>query len=163
MVHTSVTGFVRPDVHDEILHSTLPLRHVPILNRMLDRPVNIAAFASEFAAHLDSNIGNRKVGIRPSRKVTLFDFSNGTGVCMNSLLFEITNKSVDNARRQEICDEEAVEEDALCTNNHHLHEPARLTHLHESQKMHSLVVALLEESLDPSIIPFHASEAAEMS
>lgn len=82
---------------------------------------------------------------------------------MDGLLFEIADKSVDDSGRQKVCDEEAVEEDALCPDDHHLHEPARFAHLHERQQMHSLIVALLEECLDPAVVTLHAPEATEMS
>lgn len=114
-------------------------------------------------AHLNSNVGNGKLGVVPLGQVTVLDLLDATGVGMDGLLFKISDKSVDNLGGDEVGDEKTVEEDALGSNDHHLHEPTRLAHLHECQEVHPLVVALLEERLDPTIVSLHASKASEVA
>jgi len=142
VVDTSVDGFVSPDVKDQVLHRAVLLWHLPVL---------------------DSNVGNAKLGVVPLGQVTVLDLLNAAGVGMDGLLLKISDKSVNNLGGDEVRDEKTVEEDALSSNDHHLHEPARLAHLHECQEVHPLVVALLEECLDPTVVSLHASKTSEVA
>lgn len=92
-----------------------------------------------------------------------FDFVNGARVGMNSLLLEVAHESVDKSRREEVENEERVEEDALCTDDHELHEATGFAHLHKCEEMHALVVRLLEERLDEAIVSLHPSQAAQVA
>ena len=76
--------------------------------------------------------------------MTLLNLVDGSRVSVHCFLFEIADKAVDNARRKDVRDEESVKEDALGADNHELHEPAGLAHLHKGQEVHALVVAFLE-------------------
>lgn len=75
---------------------------------------------------------------------------------MDGFLLEVPDKPMDNPRRDNICDEQAVEKDALSTDDHHLHQPSWFTHLHKGKKMHPLIEALLEQRLDPTVVTLHA-------
>lgn len=111
----------------------------------------------------NSNIGNLEVWITPFREIAAFDLSNRPRVCMHGFFLEIADEAVHNTGVQKVGHEEGVEEDALRTNDHELHEPAGLAHLHEREEMHSLVVALFEECLDPAVVALHPAKTAEVT
>lgn len=82
-------------------------------------------------AYLDSDIRDLKPRISPLWKVAVLDFTNSTGVRVHGFLFEVSDEPVDDPGMEEVRDEEGVEEDALGSDDHELHEPAGLAHLHE--------------------------------
>lgn len=52
---------------------------------------------------------------------------------MHGFFLEIPDEAVNDLGVQEVHDKHAIEEDALGTDNHELHEPTRLTHFHERE------------------------------
>jgi hypothetical protein len=93
----------------------------------------------------------------------LVNLVNSPRVRVHGLLLEVPDEAVDDLGGDEVGDEEAVEEDALRADDHGLHKPAGLAHLHKGEKVHALVVALLEEGLDPAVVAAHAAEAVEVA
>lgn len=114
-------------------------------------------------AYRNSNIRNAELGILPLGERTLVNFLETSRISVDGLLLEVSDEAVHNLGGHEVGEEEAVEEEALCANDHGLHEPTRLAHLHERQEMHAFVVALLEEGFDPAVVSLHASEAVEVT
>jgi uncharacterized protein (DUF2267 family) len=70
---------------------------------------------------------------------------------------------MDNLGVQEIGNKETVEEDALGSDDHELHEESGLAHRHECQEMHSFVVAFFQERLNPAIVALHAAETSQVA
>ena len=62
----------------------------------------------------------------------------------DGLFFQITDETVACARRYEVGDEESIEEDALRPKDHGTHEQTGFIHLQKREKVHALVVRLLE-------------------
>lgn len=92
-----------------------------------------------------------------------FNLVNGSRVGVNSFLLQVSDEAVDNLGSNKVCEEHSVEKDTLGADDHELHEPAGFAKLHEHQKMHTLVVTLLEERLDPTVVALHAAEAVEVA
>lgn len=114
-------------------------------------------------AYRNSNVRNAELGILPLRERTLVNLLETSRVSVDGLLFEVSDEAVHNLGGHEVGEEEAVEEEALGANDHGLHEPARLAHLHKGQEMHAFVVALLEEGFNPAVVSLHSSEAVEVT
>lgn len=108
MVHLAMLCLISTNVQKEILHRAVALVHVPVLN---------------------SDLGCRHG--RPLGQPTSLDILDSSGVCNHSLFFEVTNKAVTGAWRDEVGEKEAVEEDTLGAEDHQAHEPAGFGHLHE--------------------------------
>ncbi|KXH63971.1 hypothetical protein CNYM01_13806 [Colletotrichum nymphaeae SA-01] len=133
---------ISPDVQNQILHRPLALGNLPILHR---------------------DIGDHEIRIGPLRQQALVDLVETARVRVHGLLLEVPDEAVGDLGGDEVRQEHAVEEDALGAEDHDLHEPARLRHLHERQEVHALVEALLEERLDPAVVALHAAQAAEVA
>ncbi|CRJ86145.1 hypothetical protein BN1723_000082 [Verticillium longisporum] len=95
--------------------------------------------------------------------LAFLDLADAARVRVHGLLLEVADEAMRDLGRDEIRQEHAVEEDALGTDEHDLHEPARLRHLHKGQQVHALIVRLLEQRLDPAVVALHATKAAEMA
>ena len=130
------------NVKDEILHGPVTLGHVPVA---------------------DSKIGDAELGVRPLLEAAMIELKQATGISVNSLLLEVANEAVANLGGEEVRDEHGVVEDALGTEDDESHEPARLVHLEEGEEMHSLVVGLLEEGLDPALVRLEAANGLEVT
>ena len=98
----------------------------------------------------DGNIGYRKVRVGPLLEMAGLDLADDVRIGVHGLLLEVADEAVAGARRQQVGEEEAVEEDALRAQDHHLHEPPGLRQLEEGEQVHALVEGLLEERLDPA-------------
>jgi len=110
---------VSSDVKDQILHSPLSLWHVPVRY---------------------SELRDLKLWVGPLWQVSVLNLANAARVGMDCLLLEVTDKTVGNLGRDQVAEEHGVEEDSLRANDHLLHEPPRLAHLHEGEKVHAFVV-----------------------
>jgi hypothetical protein len=142
VVDAAMDRFVSADVVDQILHRPLPLGHMPVSH---------------------GHIGDLEVRVRPFWQRALFDLLDASGICVDSLLLEVADESVGDPGRDKVADEDGVEENALRAEDHCLHEPSGLAHLHKGEKVHSLVVRLLQEGLDPAVVTFETAKATEMS
>jgi hypothetical protein len=91
----------------------------------------------------------RSLEFLPFGQFAGFNIANCKSICEDSFLFEIADEAMASSRRDEVREEHGVEENALGTENHDLHEPARLGHFEESQKVHALIVSFFEKGLNP--------------
>lgn len=142
VVDTPVDGLVGTDVEDQVPHGASPLGHVPVLH---------------------GQFGDLEARVAPLGQEALFDLLDAPGVGVHGLLLEVADEAVADLGRDEVRAEEGVEEDALRGEDHRLHEPARLAHLHERQEVHAFVVRLFQQRLDPPVVPLHAAEGAEVA
>lgn len=126
VVDFSVFGFVCPDVEEQVTHRPVAFWHVPISHRNL-----------------------RRFELLPLRQLPSVNICNGARVGNDGFLLEKTDKAVANPRRHEVSQEEAIIENSLGSKNHGFHEPAWLSHLHERQEVHTLVVCFLQQCFDP--------------
>ena len=108
MVDLPVLRFICADVVEEVSHGSVTLGHFPVSNRDFWR--------FKFV---------------PCRKTAVFDITDGVRVRLDCLFFQVADKSVTDFGRDQVGQEEAVEEDTLCAENQEFHKPARLRHLHE--------------------------------
>lgn len=141
VVDLTMLGLVSSNVLNQLSHSRVGA-HVPVVN---------------------GNFGDLDVVALPLGKSAGVNIGDATGVGDNGLLLKVADKSVADSRRHEVGHEEEVEEDTLSEKDHGSHEISRLVHLEEGQKMHSLVVGLLKESLNPSSVSLKSSQRLEMS
>ena len=140
VVHLAVLGLVGANVQQQVSHGPLVLRHVPIFN---------------------GDLGCRE--LLPARQLPGIEVADGLGVGPDRLLLQVPDEAMTDLWRQEVGQEHAVVEDPLGSEDHEFHEPARLGHLHEGEQMHSLIVCLLQERLDPAVVSLQPSQAVEMS
>lgn len=119
VVHTAVNCLIGTNVKDQIPHGPFSLGHLPVR---------------------DSKIGNLEVRIRPLGKIALFNLPDTSSIGVDRFLLEVANETVCNSWRDQVAQEHGVEEDTLRPENHRLHEPAWLAHLHKGEKMHSFIV-----------------------
>lgn len=90
-------------------------------------------------------------------------FMQAAGVSVNSLFLEVADKAVANLGREEVRDEHGVVEDTLSTEHDESHEPAGLVHFEKGEEVHSLVVGLLEERLDPALVRLETADGLEVA
>lgn len=137
------------------------------------------------------DVGHLEVRIRPPRRETLVQLVDCTRVSVNGLLLQITHEAVANIGVDEVGEEKEVlrrckssasafearrasppprrwgfcvtyKVHALRAQNHNLHKPSRLTHLQEGEEVHALVVRLLEQRLDPAVVPLQRPQRAQV-
>lgn len=108
VVHLAVLGLVCTHVQDQVGHRVVTLRHVPVL---------------------DSDLGCRHR--LPLGQLAGFDLLDGPCVSDDGLFLEVADEAVAGAWRDEVREEEAVEEDTLGAEDHETHEPAGFGQLHE--------------------------------
>lgn len=142
VVDLSVLSLVCSDVQQEVLHGPVALWDVPVV---------------------DCEVRDGELGVGPLRELPGLEVLDGEGVGEHGLLLEVADEAVAGARGHEVGEEHAVEEDALGAEDHEFHEPAGLGHLEECEEVHALVVGLLQQRLDPAVVPLHPSEAVEMA
>ena len=126
VVDLAVLGLVGAHVQQQVAHRALALGHLPVL---------------------DGDLGRGHV--LPLGQLARLQVVDGPRVRDDRLLLQVPHEAVAGARRDEVRQEEAVEEDALRAQDHQPHEPARLGELHEGEEVHALVVGLFEEGFDP--------------
>ena len=126
MIDLAMLGLIRADIQQQISHTALPLGHVPVSDRDLGGLEGLPL--GQFAG---------------------VDVVDGEGVGEHGLLFEVADEAVAGAGRDEVGEEEAVEEDALGAEDHEAHKGARLGHFEEGEEVHALVVGFFEEGFDP--------------
>lgn len=101
VVDTAVARLVGPDVEDEVLHASMALGHLPVL---------------------DSQVGNPEFGVGPLWQVTLLDLLDAHRVRVHGFFLKVPNKPMCNLGRDEIGYEERVEVNPLSGDEHQLHE-----------------------------------------
>eukprot|EP00960_Hanusia_phi_P009095 262805-Hanusia_phi.AAC.1 len=84
-------------------------------------------------------------------------------VCLDCLLLEVAYKAMAEARTGYVGDEEEVHEDPLGGNDGRAESVAGLLELDEREQVHALVLGLLEQRVDPSVVAIHAAQRAEMT
>lgn len=128
VVDLTVLGLVRAHVQQQVAHRPLALGHLPVL---------------------DSDL--RSGHVLPLGQLAGLEVVDGTGVGDDGLLLEVGHEAVAGAGRDQVREEEAIEEDALRAQDHQAHEPARFGELHEGKEVHAFVVGFFEEGFDPAV------------
>jgi hypothetical protein len=121
VVDFAVLGLIGTDIVKKIFHGPLAFGHLPVS---------------------DGDLG--RFEIVPQRQLALLHLLDGMSVSLASLLFEVAHKSMADFGIHNIGQEEPVAENTLCPEDHQLHKQARLGHLQEGEKVHSLVVGIVE-------------------
>ena len=114
VVNATMNGLVGADVEQEVPHGALALGDLPVR---------------------DGDVGYLELGIRPPREAAALELVDAPRVRVHRLLLEVPDEAVADPGRDQIADEEGVEEDALGAEDHELHEPSWLAHLHEGQEV----------------------------
>lgn len=140
VVDLAVLALVRADVQQQVAHSTLAFRHIPVLDRNV-----------------------RRHHLLPLRKSTSVEICDLACVRQHCLFFKIADEAVACSRRDEVGDEHGVEEDALRSEDHELHEGTGFGHFEEGQEVHALVVGFFEQGFDPAVVTLHAAHAVKVT
>lgn len=90
MIHLSMFRLVRSDVQHQVPDRLLSLRHVPVTNR---------DFRSECG--------------RKERQIACVDVGNAAGIGYDRFFLEVTDEAMARTRRDEVREEESVEEGSL--------------------------------------------------
>ena len=109
---------------------------------------------------LDSNVRNRKLGIRPALDLAVGNLALQSRISVDGLLFDVTNETMEEARGDPTGDEANVEEDALGTDKDQPQQPTGLGQVHPCEEMHSFVGGFLKKCLDPALVTGSSSEGA---
>lgn len=72
---------------------------------------------------------------------------------MHRLLLDVTHEPVAGLRADDVRQKESVEHHPLADENREPEDRAGLLQLQERQQMHPLVLRLLEEGVDPAVVP----------
>lgn len=110
---------------------------------------------------LQVEVANRDVRgleVCPFWNHPVFKIGDRTGVGDHGLFLDIPDEAVACAWRDEVREEKGVKKDTLATEDHHSHEPTRLPEVKEGEKVETLVISLLEKSLDPGVVPLEAAD-----
>ena len=85
----------------------------------------------------------------PFRKSSSVNVIDGAGVGEHGFFFEVADEAVARTRRDEVGEEEGVEEYALGAEDHGLHEEAWFGHFKKGEEVHTFVVGFFQEGFDP--------------
>ena len=77
---------------------------------------------------------------------------------MNGFLLQVSNKAVACLRRDEIRDEHGVVEYPLGGEDQESHHPTWPIQLQECEEMHSLIIRLLQQRFDPTLVLFESPD-----
>jgi len=119
---------IRTDIHQELPHSSLPFRHIPITN---------------------SNLRRLDTAAVPQRQFPSIKIGDGTCVGPHGFFFEVADEAVACSGGEEVADEEAIEEHALRAEDHGSHEDTGSVEFEEGEEVHALVEGFFDESFDP--------------
>lgn len=117
MINLPMLRLVRANIQQQISHTPLSLRHIPVL---------------------DSDI--RRLEFLPFRELAGLEVADGEGVGEDGFFFEDADEAVHGSGGEQVGDEEGVEEDALRAEAHEAHEPAGFGELEEGEEVHAFVV-----------------------
>jgi len=126
VIDLSMLRLVGPHIVDQIPHHPVSLGQLPVVNCNL-----------------------RRLHVLPQGQFASLEISDAMRVCYDCLLLKVADESVAGLGRDEIGEEERVEEDALGAEQHEAHEDAGTAERQERQKMHAFVESFLKERLDP--------------
>lgn len=126
MVHLAMLGLVCPHIQQQVLHSVMALGHFPVRDR---------------------NFGCLHLG--PLGEGSAFNLVDGPGVSDDSFFFEVRDEAVADAGGDKVGEEEAVEEDALGSEDHETHEEAGFGEFQEGEEMHAFVLCFFQKGFDP--------------
>jgi hypothetical protein len=154
MIDLSMLCLVGADMQQQILHCPMPFRKIIVV---------------------DGNVWGLHFG--PSRELSSFEVSEFAGIGKDGFFFEVAYEAVAGTWTDKVGEEHGVKEDALSSKDCETHEPPRfahlvdvlvnafglpcvcISHLQEYEQVHSLVVTLFQQSLDPAMITLHPPHA----
>jgi hypothetical protein len=154
MIHLSVLSLISPHIQQQILHHAMALGHIPVRDCDLGRLEILPVW--------------QPAGIHIRQCARVGD---------DGLLFDVADEAVADGGRDQVAEEEAVEEDALRAKDHGAHEQPRGVELEEGEEVHSLVEGFFEEGFDlspistfwfarwrayPAVIPLHPAQTVQV-
>mmetsp|Transcript_34099 Transcript_34099/g.106757 ORF Transcript_34099/g.106757 Transcript_34099/m.106757 type:complete len:230 (+) Transcript_34099:298-987(+) len=108
--------------------------------------------------------GNLRGGLGlPVLELAIVDLVDDVGVGLDCLLLEVPDKAMTKARAGDVGDKEEVHKDPLGSNDGCAESVAGLLELDKREQVHALVLSLLEQRVDPSMITIHATKRSEMA
>lgn len=72
--------------------------------------------------------------------MTIFEILNRESICEDCFFFEVTDEAMTCSGREEVAEEERIEEDTLSAKYHGTHEDTGFVHFEEGKKMHALII-----------------------
>ncbi len=128
MIHLAMLRLICSDIQQQVPHATAPLGHIPVA---------------------DGDDGG--LGGRPEGQFASVEIGDGARVGDDGFFFEVADEAVAGAQGEEVCEEEAIEEDALSAEDHGAHEEARGVRFQEGEEVHALVEGFFEEGFNPGV------------
>jgi hypothetical protein len=117
----------RHTIKQQVPHGTVTLGHLPVVH---------------------SDLGSLQP--LPLWQAPSVNVSNLASVRNHRLFFEIADETMDGSGADEVSEEEGIAPHALGAQHHQTHKGPWLAHLQKGEKVHALVVALLEQALNPA-------------
>ena len=141
VVDLSMLRLVCSDIEEKVFHSPLSLGYAPVVC---------------------CEIRDHELRVCPLWEFPGVDILNSERVREHGLFLEVADEAVAGARRDEVREEHAIEEDTLSTEDHEFHKPAGLSHLEEREEVHTFVVRLFQQRFDPAVVSLHPPEAMQV-
>mmetsp|Transcript_16126 Transcript_16126/g.62892 ORF Transcript_16126/g.62892 Transcript_16126/m.62892 type:complete len:352 (+) Transcript_16126:85-1140(+) len=139
MIHVAVVRLVSPDDKKHVTNSGI-FRELPVV-----------------LCHLRSRHG---LPVLHGAVVNVVDELGVSGHCF---LLNVADESVAELGRAEVCEEKEVVEDALADHDAEAEERPGLLHGKERQQVHSLVLCLFQQCVNPPVVALQPSEGAEVA
>ena len=138
MVEISVAGLVGANIQDHVPEGCI-FRHLIVVDGLLG------------SAH----------GI-PNLKSASVDLIKHDSVSMHSFFFKISYKSVACRWSEQVGQEIAIEEDTLSSRNQYSVEDSWVSEPQEEEQVHSLVLCLLEQMMNPAVVALQCSQTSQV-
>ena len=101
--------------------------------------------------------------VRPGWKSTFINCLKQESVSVYSLLFQVANPAVTPSWPEQIHQEIPIRNTYLRESKHNSERNSRVTHGQKQEEVHSLILGLLEEVMDPTVISLKCSETSHVS
>mmetsp|Transcript_1575 Transcript_1575/g.2183 ORF Transcript_1575/g.2183 Transcript_1575/m.2183 type:complete len:252 (-) Transcript_1575:39-794(-) len=101
--------------------------------------------------------------VLPMRQITLVHLLEQDSVGVDGLLLEVANVAMAGRWSDHICQEVGIEEEALAESDEQSVEDSRIPELQEEEKVHALVLSLLQQVVDPAVVALERPQAAQMA
>jgi len=138
MVQVSVAGLIGSHMHHHVSESGIICQLI-VLSRLF------------FGLH-----------VGPDRQVTFVNLFQEDCVGVHSLFLQVAYISVAARGCEQVHEEVEVEEDGLTSSNDQSVQNARIPHLKEEEEVHALVLRLLQQVMDPSVVTLQRAQATQM-
>lgn len=85
------------------------------------------------------------------------------GIGVNGFFLEVTNESVAHFRSNQVGKEVGIEKDTLPDSNSESHRDSRIPHSQEEEQVHALILSLLKQVMDPTMVTLESSKATQVT